>query len=396
MKKTLIPLLILVIHIQFGCTQNDFQGNYIIASKEKLNIEQLERMSSFELRLMRNEIYARHGYKFKTFFMSEFFNSWDWYKPTYDNVNGKLTELEKQNIKLIKAVENGEYLSLKFENGIITDEEKSSFRMDKAGYKSKSVDYVVSYFNNSKVLIKKTKEILSDNRVDGNYPMTSIELYKIGKETSNLECFKRIKTKDEYVTIYKANKLVYQTKTPILGSDKTLYKIVDVEDNQPFIASNSVDQIFRVRNSSFNSRWISLYEQLSTNDESWVYDRDWKRIKVKNIDDKTYQKIGTIVYSEEDYIYQMIDIFESERVNNRSTDLKIKLIFPDDKTPYEVNSNENDIILKDKGFENFKIGLYIDKELIEIAVNGDEVNIGDCFIERIKIFKRDVSRYKIN
>jgi hypothetical protein len=347
---------------------------------------------------MRNEIYARHGYIFKTFFMSEYFNSWNWYKPTLDNVNNKLTELEKDNIKLIKAVENGEYLSLKFENDIILDKEASTFQWHNNGYNSKSVDYLVRNFNNSKVLIKKTRKILSDNKVDGNYPMTSIELYKIDKETANIKCFKRIKTKDENVTIYEANKLVYQTKTPILGSDKNLHRIVDIEDNQPFITSNSLDQIFKIRNSNYksNCRWISLYEQLSSDDESWIYDRDWKRIKIKKIEDKTYRKIGTIVYAEEDYIYQMIDIFESERVNNRSTDLKIKLIFPEDKTPYEVNSNENNIILKDKDFGNFKIGLHIDKELIEIDVNGDQVIIGDCVIDRIKIFKRDVSRYKIN
>ena len=58
-----------------------------------------------ELRLMRNEVFARHGYIFKTNEMREYFSSQDWYEPKFDDVNHLLTDLEKVNILLIKRIE---------------------------------------------------------------------------------------------------------------------------------------------------------------------------------------------------------------------------------------------------------------------------------------------------
>jgi hypothetical protein len=56
---------------------------------------------------MRNEIFARYGYKFKSGGeMDKYFKSQDWYSGQHDNVNDFLTELEKENIKLIRQIEN--------------------------------------------------------------------------------------------------------------------------------------------------------------------------------------------------------------------------------------------------------------------------------------------------
>ncbi len=54
-----------------------------------------------ELDIMRNEIFADHGYKFKTKKWQEFFSKVPWYKPRYDNVNDKLSDIENYNIKII-------------------------------------------------------------------------------------------------------------------------------------------------------------------------------------------------------------------------------------------------------------------------------------------------------
>lgn len=55
---------------------------------------------------MRNEIFARYGYKFKTGGkMDSYFQQQDWYKKQHDNVNDFLTGIEQQNIKLIQQIE---------------------------------------------------------------------------------------------------------------------------------------------------------------------------------------------------------------------------------------------------------------------------------------------------
>jgi hypothetical protein len=55
---------------------------------------------------MRNEIFARYGYKFTPGSeMYNYFNQQDWYSAKYDNVNDFLTDIEKENINLIKQAE---------------------------------------------------------------------------------------------------------------------------------------------------------------------------------------------------------------------------------------------------------------------------------------------------
>ena len=79
---------------------------YPEASNRKLTSEDLTGKSLWELKIMRNEIFARYGYKFKTEEMRDYFNKQKWYEPKYDDVKSKLTEVENYNIKMIKQYEN--------------------------------------------------------------------------------------------------------------------------------------------------------------------------------------------------------------------------------------------------------------------------------------------------
>ena len=69
-----------------------------------LDTSDLKGLSKDELRLARNEIYARHGYVFESKEMQDYFGSQAWYAPdpTFD---GKMTEWEKHNVELIKSQE---------------------------------------------------------------------------------------------------------------------------------------------------------------------------------------------------------------------------------------------------------------------------------------------------
>jgi hypothetical protein len=54
---------------------------------------------------MRNEIYARYGYIFKSKEMRNYFTAQSWYTPRYSDVSSFLSETEKKNIELIKRYE---------------------------------------------------------------------------------------------------------------------------------------------------------------------------------------------------------------------------------------------------------------------------------------------------
>ena len=70
-----------------------------------LNTTYLGRFSKDQLRLMRNEILARHGWRFQSKDLQEYFGSQPWYKPGNDNQAVKLHVIEQLNIQLIKSEE---------------------------------------------------------------------------------------------------------------------------------------------------------------------------------------------------------------------------------------------------------------------------------------------------
>lgn len=59
----------------------------------------------YELRLLRNEIYARHGYSFQTEWLQNWFGRHDWYKRAKPFRDDMLTPVDRQNVKLIAARE---------------------------------------------------------------------------------------------------------------------------------------------------------------------------------------------------------------------------------------------------------------------------------------------------
>ena len=74
-------------------------GLWPITSAEVLSSGYFECYSIEDLRLMRNDIYARHGYIFKDKSLRKIFGKQPWYKPTTSNASSlKLSEIEQINI----------------------------------------------------------------------------------------------------------------------------------------------------------------------------------------------------------------------------------------------------------------------------------------------------------
>ena len=78
-------------------------GMFPWASTERINYGDLDGYSAWQLKIMRNEIYARHGYIFETDDMRSYFNQQRWYRPVSRNV--RLTNIEQQNVNVIKQAE---------------------------------------------------------------------------------------------------------------------------------------------------------------------------------------------------------------------------------------------------------------------------------------------------
>ena len=74
-------------------------------STQKLTEKQLKNLHKLDLEIIRNTIYARHGYSFANRGARQFFDYVDWYVPLYTNVEDKLSPTEKENIALLKRFE---------------------------------------------------------------------------------------------------------------------------------------------------------------------------------------------------------------------------------------------------------------------------------------------------
>lgn len=80
-------------------------------SKHRLSGSDLSSFAKSELRILRNSIFAKHGYIFKSEDLKMYFSQFEWYKPEFNNVNHKLNSVEKENVKILKQAEDNGNLS---------------------------------------------------------------------------------------------------------------------------------------------------------------------------------------------------------------------------------------------------------------------------------------------
>ena len=73
--------------------------------KRLVTEEMLKGLSLHELRLLRNEIYARRGRQFRTEWLAQYFWSQPWYEAREDNREPELSQTEQKNIETIVAYE---------------------------------------------------------------------------------------------------------------------------------------------------------------------------------------------------------------------------------------------------------------------------------------------------
>jgi hypothetical protein len=91
---------------EYILTRTDLKsGRFDYASRTLLNDMQFRHLDKKALRIMRNEILARHGYRFKSKDLQEYFGKQTWYKPLKDNSKIRLSFITQLNVELIKYAE---------------------------------------------------------------------------------------------------------------------------------------------------------------------------------------------------------------------------------------------------------------------------------------------------
>ncbi len=83
-----------------------YVGEYSEASTRYLEVDEVANMLPEKIEMIRNEIYARHGYSFQNLKIRRIFDAKDWYIPMSVDIRDQLTELEARNIDMLYNYED--------------------------------------------------------------------------------------------------------------------------------------------------------------------------------------------------------------------------------------------------------------------------------------------------
>ncbi|HEY5885423.1 MAG TPA: YARHG domain-containing protein [Pyrinomonadaceae bacterium] len=81
-------------------------GDMELFEDKPISPQMLRGLSLHELRLLRNEVYARHGRTFKSEWLMQYFFSQPWYQPSDTFKDEELSGADKLNVETIVAYEN--------------------------------------------------------------------------------------------------------------------------------------------------------------------------------------------------------------------------------------------------------------------------------------------------
>ncbi|MCK5050295.1 MAG: YARHG domain-containing protein [Candidatus Cloacimonetes bacterium] len=115
----------------------DTQRKYYWISTDIAQNSTLAKYSKFELKEIRNEIFASYGYIFKSEKWRNYFEYRKWYKAQFEEVNESLSMIEKMNIEKILRFENDEIYWKKYYQDSIHESNKQD-----------SIRYVIQYPSN--------------------------------------------------------------------------------------------------------------------------------------------------------------------------------------------------------------------------------------------------------
>ena len=74
-------------------------------SRRKVTYDDIASLTKADRRILRNAIYARHGYRFKSKDLTDYFRQFPWYEPLNADITNQLSKIENENVAFIKKYE---------------------------------------------------------------------------------------------------------------------------------------------------------------------------------------------------------------------------------------------------------------------------------------------------
>lgn len=355
-----------------------------IASTIKIDTSFVKNTSSLQLKLIRNEIFAYHGYIFNTPELNYYFKSSSWYKPKLNNVDNLLTDLEKENIKFIQEYEKTGFIAESSFNSEKFLSNESYFKFGSKGYIRQNVSYDYRDMGKPQYLIQHID--FYDQNIDHYVDGTSINISTLNIFESIDGGFVSYKTIREFVRgitlLRNRSRLIYEINDIPECQGNEIFYLVDVNDNFPFLVYETINQCFNI-NASGKERWISYYTYASN---IWIYDR--YNIDYIDIDKIMCQRIGSIVYSDYDNIYQIIDIYKPQNSSDESFPYpSISLASNSDQYRFSEDIAERGYnIINIDQLSGFDIIFNRGEKQYHLPVNGEDIDVSQILDSSDKLY----------
>lgn len=81
-------------------------------SKNAIKQAQIQKLATWDLKLMRGLVFGRHGRVFKDAEIKQFLEAQDWYKPNPDFTNSMLNDTERRNLDMIRIAEAAQHATI--------------------------------------------------------------------------------------------------------------------------------------------------------------------------------------------------------------------------------------------------------------------------------------------
>jgi len=114
-------MMVVNISLSFGLTRDIVYTGNLLLLDTLIRRQQLMDFNPAELRLLRNMIYARHNYRFRSDDLQAHFSRFEWFNGTEDNIENILTYIDHRNISTILTLEKEYPLFIPFNDQRIFD-----------------------------------------------------------------------------------------------------------------------------------------------------------------------------------------------------------------------------------------------------------------------------------
>lgn len=259
-------------------------------------------LQSNELRLLRNEIFARKGYKFASKDLSDYFSQFNWYKPEVtqiDSINILLSEIDIKNVEFIKSIEK-ELEKIDF---LYANKESKKYRL------SSELD---TFYNSNLIHLKTTSYIenYDYSPAEGSISKYCYVYYDYSKDTINpIKVLQGVSPHFSGIELIQGDNLIYNIINVECCGGYAYNSLHNFTTNEFFMIATEKRNLIQIKEEERPSLWLGVYLDTWFTEEfnNSLISKGFRKSPNKRDENLIY--MSSIVLSNENNTLELLDLF---------------------------------------------------------------------------------------